>query len=1139
MSKYISFLAIFSLVFCSHAAAQKVAGIAEVPDWVTEQSIGSFAEDRGEQFQQGIAHLLSDTQVRMTNGGYDFFYHGAYQVVDRAGLEDAARLTKVFDPTSETLNFAYVRVIRDDIVTDRLPDAEITMLRQESQLESSMIDGNLTAVIQLEDLRVGDIVEYAAITRVDSKLWPGEFFDAVAVEWSVPLAKLRYRLITPISVAMTTKALSTEIVPVESDDESWKTYELTIDDIDAVAPQANTPDGWLGYGLVVFSTMDAWSDVVDWALPIFSISEPLPAEFRRQLDDIASTYKSSNEQALQVLRWTQEEIRYLGLEVGLGSHVPRPPSVTLEKGYGDCKDKAVLLVAALEYLNISSFPALATLSDGLIIADIPARINAFNHVIVGIEIDDQTHWVDPTLTHQGGRLETLALIDYGYVLPIRDGTSDLVQVSIEVSDVPVYQIDENFLFLDDESAGLRLSVEYTYKKHTADFIRRSLANNGEDAFARQFIDYYADYYPGLSQEGEFSVSDVLDENIVKMMANYSVDADAFDDGKLAEQLLVVASAITDMVPKDTEAKRTAPMALPYGAHLAHRIRVETPGRMITVPEGETISTNGFDYARRFENIGEAFEINYDLVIKGRSVSPDGIPELIRQGKTIAKNAELTVNVSTGIKTLANFLSLPAPLPAETENTFLMVRSQLEAGNYVDALTDLNGLIDQHNRSDKLYGYLLLMKARALTRLDRERAAVAAYDEAFELYDAANESAYFGYIDALTGLSEFGKAAAALEQLLARYPNVINRLGDKWVSALVRNLNRSGEHEAVKNLSIAIARALHETGVEDDTDFRYAFADAVDVLAERGENEELKIYLEYMSNPLDLITLMVDNRRKPLWRTMERTWGKNLEKAAPAYVETMRKRLETDPTNYEKRSRYLRSLRTAGLTDEAIRFGQEATTDWSEIEAVGRDAYWVVNEYADALASAGKVDEAYAQLTRLEAIGLEENPALISMVINKITMQRDWGHFKAALEGITALENIGQDIASDYGWMQIYTAKACALHQLGKTDEAKAVMSDLVQPIAETSPSAYTSALICLGRLDDAADLLIERLQSEDDREGAIACFIRWEKLELAPFTSELLNGLYDVMGRPEVQKALKPFGRAFSIESSYPYDDLY
>jgi hypothetical protein len=104
------------------------------------------------------------------------------------------------------------------------------------------------------------------------------------------------------------------------------------------------------------------------------------------------------------LRWVQEEVRYLGLEMGPGSHTPRPLSAVLRSRYGDCKDKARLLVALLKGWGIRAWPALVDSRGGDPRKAAPSPL-AFDHVIVAVEwpaAEGGLLWVDPTRTDQGG-----------------------------------------------------------------------------------------------------------------------------------------------------------------------------------------------------------------------------------------------------------------------------------------------------------------------------------------------------------------------------------------------------------------------------------------------------------------------------------------------------------------------------------------------------------------------------------------------------------------------------------------------------------------------------------------------------------------------------------------------------------------
>ena len=90
------------------------------------------------------------------------------------------------------------------------------------------------------------------------------------------------------------------------------------------------------------------------------------------------------------------EIRYTGVELGQGGIVPRSPAETLRRRFGDCKDKAVLLIAALRALDIPAYAALLNAGDDQqdVEQELPG-FGAFNHAIVVVP-GTPSIWIDPT-----------------------------------------------------------------------------------------------------------------------------------------------------------------------------------------------------------------------------------------------------------------------------------------------------------------------------------------------------------------------------------------------------------------------------------------------------------------------------------------------------------------------------------------------------------------------------------------------------------------------------------------------------------------------------------------------------------------------------------------------------------------------
>lgn len=86
----------------------------------------------------------------------------------------------------------------------------------------------------------------------------------------------------------------------------------------------------------------------------------------------------------RLLTFVQREVRYVAVEVGIGGYRPGVPEEVLARRWGDCKDKALLLVDLLAAVGIEGRVALVRASDaGDIDAAFPAP-DQFNHMVVAL-----------------------------------------------------------------------------------------------------------------------------------------------------------------------------------------------------------------------------------------------------------------------------------------------------------------------------------------------------------------------------------------------------------------------------------------------------------------------------------------------------------------------------------------------------------------------------------------------------------------------------------------------------------------------------------------------------------------------------------------------------------------------------------
>jgi hypothetical protein len=103
--------------------------------------------------------------------------------------------------------------------------------------------------------------------------------------------------------------------------------------------------------------------------------------------------RGSDLERIQAVGRFVQGIHYISIQTGLGrggGYKPRPAVEVLQRGYGDCKDKANLMCALLRELGITAWLTLVYLGDRDYVSESWPTPQQFNHCIVAVPIKDST-----------------------------------------------------------------------------------------------------------------------------------------------------------------------------------------------------------------------------------------------------------------------------------------------------------------------------------------------------------------------------------------------------------------------------------------------------------------------------------------------------------------------------------------------------------------------------------------------------------------------------------------------------------------------------------------------------------------------------------------------------------------------------
>ncbi|MDQ6613021.1 MAG: transglutaminase domain-containing protein, partial [Gemmatimonadota bacterium] len=245
---------------------------------------------------------------------------------------------------------------------------------------------------------------------------PGDFLD----HWSVNSASEIMRSIFVVTVP---EAFQPRIVErnlnfkrTEQVAEKRKTFTWAASNVERVRGEMFAADSNDVLMSVTIAPPGSWNDIARWYSGLAKDRYALSADVSKRVDSVVMAAKArTRTDTLRALhRWVAQDVRYVSVSLGMGGYQPRLPEQVLSTGFGDCKDKATLFVAAARKYGIDADPVLLS-SFGASNRDTPS-IYQFNHAIAAVR--DGKSWTFTDLTAES--------IPYGIIPPSYQGSLGIV-----------------------------------------------------------------------------------------------------------------------------------------------------------------------------------------------------------------------------------------------------------------------------------------------------------------------------------------------------------------------------------------------------------------------------------------------------------------------------------------------------------------------------------------------------------------------------------------------------------------------------------------------------------------------------------------------------------------------------------------
>ncbi|HZT59715.1 MAG TPA: DUF3857 domain-containing transglutaminase family protein [Pyrinomonadaceae bacterium] len=615
----VTLAALLVVAASSVAQAKPSFKVQPPPAWV--QPVAAPQPDGGGQAkdaESGVRFLLDDRQTRVSGKGVEGYYHFVELVSTAAAVEKVSQLQLDFEPSFQSLVIHHIQIVRAGQTINVLRPSEIRIIEQEGELDQRLFNGTLSAVAFLDDVRPGDLLDYAYSVNGDNPVLAGNYADALPLAENDPVDYLHARLLWPTARKLFVKPQQTDVQPAVRALGGETEYVWERRDVPAVETEDSTPTWFDPAPSVQLSEFETWADVARWAAPLYEVKTLSPA-LKSQIEEWRKL-PTPEARLLAARRFVQDEIRYLGIELGPYSHTPTQPSKVFERRFGDCKDKSLLLATILNALGIKAHTALVNTDARHALDDWQPSPYDFDHVIVEAELDGKTYWIDATISYQRGTLATYYAPDYERALVMRPDADALTVIPHTPSPTPTTSVLDEYR-VKSFDAPVAFKVTTTYRGIDADAVRYQLASKSRKDFAKDSLNYYAGHDRSIQGDGLPDITDDEEANVITTVEHYTIPNFWKES---AHEFL--APRVGDQLDKPNVSRRSMPLAVTFPASVEETVEIHLPRAQSVTTGDETVEDEAMLFTAQASAENNVIRLRYTVRAKQDSVAAANVEQ---------------------------------------------------------------------------------------------------------------------------------------------------------------------------------------------------------------------------------------------------------------------------------------------------------------------------------------------------------------------------------------------------------------------------------------------------------------------------------------------------------------------------------
>jgi tetratricopeptide (TPR) repeat protein len=561
--------------------------------------------------------ILEDLTVNTVfdNGLGSSFRQLAVQVHDEEGARQLRTYPIQFDPSSQRIDVRLARIYRaNGEVLEGLETYEQSL----GEPWYRIYYDTRALVVVLPDLEPGDTVElrYRIDDVTHRNLFADYYGDLHFLQGSSPVKHLEYVLITPASREFYfNEPRLTGLEHERTVTGGTRTDRFFAENVAPVRREEHMPGPTEIMPYLHVSTYQSWEDIGRWYWGLIQDQLYVDASLRRTVAELVQGAPDVETKVRRIHDWVVAHTRYVGLEFGIHGYKPYRVSQIVDRGFGDCKDKASLLYAMFREAGIDAHLVLVRTRRNGSIPDLPASLAVFDHAIAYVpELD---LYIDGTAEHSG--VTELPEQDQGVaVLHVWPGGSELRRTPVLPAALNARQRSVDVALAADGTGVIE--VEETVHGVNAAYYRSTY--EAEGTRAERFERALRSLFPGLRLLSQvFDHLGDLDKPVVYRYRAEVPQLAQTDGSRLRVSASSMVGTLQRLATSPTR-QHVLELGAPSRSEETRTIHLPAGASAEQVPEGGTAESPFGTVMLRITREGDRILARTEIEVRTDRVAPD-------------------------------------------------------------------------------------------------------------------------------------------------------------------------------------------------------------------------------------------------------------------------------------------------------------------------------------------------------------------------------------------------------------------------------------------------------------------------------------------------------------------------------------